>query len=796
MHSMSTLYLSKAWRQGTFWERSHKLCRSSSFKSNGDHRHNRPNIFKDSRKGMPRTISWSTVSCSIFSRRLPVLNGFCSLWPTRDSATSSTCTWAKHGTAWQRGNGQCTLNHCDCMAAQIHPCDRHVTRLNNPNFPAFTCWVGCPSSTLSFSFSSNLWVTTSFGMSSLCSQHFWMPWPMAKPHQSRKTRPTFATCGLDAKHGDEETTATTSSWPTAHQSSVIGWIGSPALTGSSGKQRRHTSPKSREVTMQLMQSNTLRRTWNKTQTSQLLNSTRIQLGNLFTSVSLLSLRSLFFKPRTMRVGNFTSCLSSSAAASEIRKMHLSPPTKSSQKCRVATYGTCCISGTKYGPVRKDGNQVHWQKCGNQDSTQLLKLVKIYLFLPSGDSHSGSCCFRTKHWHEWCIWVTSCFFARVPSFGAHDEAMRQRWILAIRDDPCEHLEFQCEDAPIEWQVKGNGGSCDKNEKHQFHCQWMGEHVKWWWVLMLQFKKIEGKWDLLNYPFQIESIENSSFEYNLCREYHHLAPKKGSKLCAPNSEMSTAITVSAIPSHRSPLRPSCVWQNKATNWSEPSLSHPFDTVLRCCGAGCPVHSAKASATGTYSFVSRRKTWHPRHVLIDWRATNFSGTKVTDVGSFYDSWRKPGAPYPSPSLIFQVPFAPPVLPGAKQHECFHKLKHFHKAFLIFSPPEKMWTFALKVDLRWYLCGTNSLEVKTVSPFPLHHLCGRLCRLCLLALSTSNDLDFDIFHPKRCKSTNLSKIKEHQISNTRNDLRNIRKETCETCPTFDFDGPFAGLHVLLGEL
>ena len=289
------------------------------------------------------------------------------------------------------------------MAAQIHPCDRHVTRLNNPNFPAFTCWVGCPSSTLSFSFSSNLWVTTSFGMSSLCSQHFWMPWPMAKPHQSRKTRPTFATCGLDAKHGDEETTATTSSWPTAHQSSVIGWIGSPALTGSSGKQRRHTSPKSREVTMQLMQSNTLRRTWNKTQTSQLLNSTRIQLGNLFTSVSLLSLRSLFFKPRTMRVGNFTSCLSSSAAASEIRKMHLSPPTKSSQKCRVATYGTCCISGTKYGPVRKDGNQVHWQKCGNQDSTPLLEPVKIYFFLPSGDSHSGSCCFRTKHWHEWCMW---------------------------------------------------------------------------------------------------------------------------------------------------------------------------------------------------------------------------------------------------------------------------------------------------------------------------------------------------------------------------------------------------------
>lgn len=189
MHSMSTLYLSKAWRQGTFWERSHKFCRSSSFKSNGDHRHNRPNIFKDSRKGMPRTISWSTVSCSIFSTRLPVLNGFCSLWPTRDSATSSTCTWAKHGNAWQRGNGQCALNHCDCMAAQIHPCDRHVTRLNNPNFSAFTCWVRCASSTLSFSFSSNLWVTTSFGMSSLCSQHFWRPWPMAKPHQSHKTRP-------------------------------------------------------------------------------------------------------------------------------------------------------------------------------------------------------------------------------------------------------------------------------------------------------------------------------------------------------------------------------------------------------------------------------------------------------------------------------------------------------------------------------------------------------------------------------------------------------------------------------
>lgn len=82
----------------------------------------------------------------------------------------------------------------------------HVT-LNYPNFPAFTCWVGCPSSTLSFSFSLNLWVTISFGMSSLCSQHFWMPWPMAKPHQSRKTRPTFVKCGLDAKHGDEETTA-------------------------------------------------------------------------------------------------------------------------------------------------------------------------------------------------------------------------------------------------------------------------------------------------------------------------------------------------------------------------------------------------------------------------------------------------------------------------------------------------------------------------------------------------------------------------------------------------------------
>lgn len=90
------------------------------------------------------------------------------------------------------------------------------------------------------------------------------------------------------------------------------WIGSPALTGSSGKQRRHTSPKSKEATMRLMQSNTLKAHATRL---RLLNSTRIQLGNLFTSVSLLSLRSLFFKPRTMRVGNFTSCLSSSAAAS-------------------------------------------------------------------------------------------------------------------------------------------------------------------------------------------------------------------------------------------------------------------------------------------------------------------------------------------------------------------------------------------------------------------------------------------------------------------------------------------------
>lgn len=71
-----------------------------------------------------------------------------------------------------------------------------------------------------------------------------------------------------------------------------------------------------------------------------------------------------------------------------------------------------------------------------------------------------------------------------------------------------------------------------------------------------KKTEAKSDLLQYPFQIESIENSPFEYNLYREYHHLAPKKGSKLYAPRWEMRTTTIVPAIPSHRSPLCPSCV------------------------------------------------------------------------------------------------------------------------------------------------------------------------------------------------------------------------------------------------
>lgn len=124
-------------------------------------------------------------------------------------------------------------------------------------------------------------------------------------------------------------------------------------------------------------------------------------------------------------------------------MHLSPPINEifAKKrdfvlLEEKWYGSsCCISGTKYGPVRKDVTEMRKSRFN----------------------------------------ATSCFFTGVPSFGAHDEAMRQRGILAIRDDPCEHLEFQC-DAPIEWKVKGNGGSCDKNDKHCGYCQWMGEHVK--------------------------------------------------------------------------------------------------------------------------------------------------------------------------------------------------------------------------------------------------------------------------------------------------------------------------------
>lgn len=86
----------------------------------------------------------------------------------------------------------------------------------------------------------------------------------------------------------------------------------------------------------------------------------------------------------------------------------------------------------------------------------------------------------------------------------------------------------------------------------------------------------------------------------------------------------------------------------------------------------------------------------------ATNFSGMKVTDVGSFYDSWRKPGAPYPSPSLIFQVPFAPPVLPGAKKHECFYQIQTLSQGFFWYFHQKCSFaigsSFSVEVHFRWF--------------------------------------------------------------------------------------------------
>lgn len=223
MHSMSTLYLSKAWRQGAFWERSHKFCRSSSFKSNGDHRHNRPNIFKDSRKGMPRTISWSTVSCSIFSTRLPVLNGLCSLWPTRDSATSSTCTWAMHGTAWQLANVHYIKSLWHIVTAW-RPCDPQLSNLET------LFWTQTIPTSLPLQVGSGaLRPRYPFRSHQICGSQLPLecrpfvhsisecldPWRnRTKATKHGHLRKTRTWCETGRRRND----CTMSSWPTAHQS--------------------------------------------------------------------------------------------------------------------------------------------------------------------------------------------------------------------------------------------------------------------------------------------------------------------------------------------------------------------------------------------------------------------------------------------------------------------------------------------------------------------------------------------------------------------------------------------------
>ena len=84
----------------TFLERFQSFLRSSSTKSRGDQRQSRPKFFKDSRRGMPRTISWSTASCSIFSMRLLPLIGFWSLWPASSFGFCSGISTMMSLTSW------------------------------------------------------------------------------------------------------------------------------------------------------------------------------------------------------------------------------------------------------------------------------------------------------------------------------------------------------------------------------------------------------------------------------------------------------------------------------------------------------------------------------------------------------------------------------------------------------------------------------------------------------------------------------------------------------------------------
>lgn len=83
-----------------FLERFQSFLRSSSTKSRGDQRQSRPKFFKDSRRGMPRTISWSTASCSIFSMRLLPLIGFWSLWPASSFGFCSGISTMMSLTSW------------------------------------------------------------------------------------------------------------------------------------------------------------------------------------------------------------------------------------------------------------------------------------------------------------------------------------------------------------------------------------------------------------------------------------------------------------------------------------------------------------------------------------------------------------------------------------------------------------------------------------------------------------------------------------------------------------------------
>ena len=125
----------------TFLERFQSLFRSSSAKSNGDHLQSRPKFLRDSRNAMPRTISWSTASCSIFSMRLLPLIGFWSLWPASGSACSTFISTSMSLTL----RGAVSL--------------------------AFVSWtLTWPTSSSSFSL--NLWRTTSLGTSEASSwQH-------------------------------------------------------------------------------------------------------------------------------------------------------------------------------------------------------------------------------------------------------------------------------------------------------------------------------------------------------------------------------------------------------------------------------------------------------------------------------------------------------------------------------------------------------------------------------------------------------------------------------------------------